>query len=333
MKNDLIKLCIDAKKNTVEKYSREKTSDAIRQAFIELMGTDTPDFRKIRRHKPEIFEIIEITLEQATVDGWETNPFFQQFVEVKNLAAGDTNSFYVEDKSMLVISEVARGTWNLRRQKLNVGQNFTVPVKTYGAKVYTDFRRFIAGRIDWPEFVAKIQDALNHVIASQIYAAFMSSGDYLPAAFTATGSYAEANLLEIVSHVKAANGQAPITIAGTLSALSNVSDNVSTNWLSEEMKEQMNKQGMIQYWRSYPLFEIPQVHAPNSFDFMVDDDALMVLPNNAKPVKLVWEGQSEIQERGAADNMDQSLEHTFLTNFGVAVTFNLLYGMYDMATS
>jgi len=334
MSKDLIKLCIDTANNKVQTYSQDQGSEMIRKAFIELMGTATPDARTLRRNAQEVFAILEEVLEIVIVDGWRNNPFFQQFVETKNIPEGDQNSFYVPDRTMLVISEISRGNWSLRRQRLDKGQNFSVPTKAYGAKVYEEFRRFIAGRIDWPALVAKIRQALDHQIASQIYATFVSSGDYLPSAFTATGSYDQGTLGEIIAHVRAANNNAGVTIAGTLNALSNIVDGYSTTWISEEMKEQHNRSGMIQNWRGYPLFEIPQIHAPNTFDFVVTDDILMVLPGDVKPVKFVFEGQSMIKETAdPTTNEDMTIEHTFLTSFGVAVIFNRYYGVYDIAAS
>ena len=334
MEKDLIKLCIDTANRKVKNYSTEEASGMIRKAFIDLMGTDEPNFRTLRSHAPQAYAILEQVLEIVMVDGWRNNPFFQQFVEMKILPEGDQNSFYVPDRTMLVISEISRGSWSLRRQRLDKGVNFSVPTKAYGAKIYEEFRRFISGRIDFGELIEKVRLANNHEIASQIYASFITSGDYLPSAFTGTGSFDNSTLGEIVSHVKAANGNAPITIAGTLPALSNIVDGYTSAWVSEEMKEQHNRSGIIQSWRGHPLFEIPQIHAPNTFDFVVNDDILMVLPSNARPVKLVFEGNSMIKENlDPTTNEDQTLEHSFITFWGLAVVFNLYYGVYDLASS
>lgn len=333
MHENLVKLCLDRSKNQVKQYTNEQADDIIRKAFIDIMGTDSPTPRQFRKHEREIFEVIEIVLDQRVIDGWTQNPFFKQFVEYRDLNEGDSASFYVEDRSMLVFSEVARGTWNLRRQKLNVGNSFTVPTRVYGAAVYTDFRRFISGRIDWSAFIRKVDEALNHMIASEIYATFVSTVDYLPANFTSSGSFDANELMRIIQHVKAANGNSQIAIAGTLMALSNLYEGFTSTWVSEEMKEQLNKQGGINFWMGYPLLEIPQVHVPNTFDFMVTDDLLMVLPLNTKPIKFVREGESYIKEiSDETTNMDMSLEYKFLTQFGIAVIFNVFYGMYDLVS-
>ena len=47
--------------------------------------------KAIRRHKIDVFEIIEETVENLLVSGWGENPFFNEFVEIKSMADGDTN--------------------------------------------------------------------------------------------------------------------------------------------------------------------------------------------------------------------------------------------------
>lgn len=333
-KQALVQLGIDAYRGTgdVANYSKEKVDDAIRNAFTKILGTTTPDYRLMKKYENEIFEVIEEVLDIVMVDGWTQNPFFEQFVEYKDLNWGDKNEFYVEDRSMLIVSEIARGHWNLRRQKLNVGDTFPVKVKTYGVKVYTDFMRLLAGRIDWASFVDKIRVAVDHKIATEIYDSFIGSRSDLPTEFKESGSFDEDNLLDIVEHVYTANGYSPVMIAGTRKALKNIVDDVDSDWISDNMKSQRNQEGVIRTWEGIPLMPIPQVHKPNTFDFKVDNDKLMVLPNNTQPIKFVREGRSLIKETDGFENMDQSVEHTFITNFGVAVVFNVLYGMYDVSS-
>lgn len=332
--NELVQLCVDTYRGVVTDYSSQEATDVIRKAFVDILGTDKPDHRQFRKHKNDIFEIIEVVLDELVDEGWENNKFFEQFVEYRNLNLGDTNEFYVEDRTMLTVSKLAQGHWNLRRQKLNIGDSFTVKTDIYGASVYTDFLRFLAGRMDWGKLISKIQEAMKLKMATEIYVSFMSTMNYLPAEFKHTGSFSEEQMLDIIDHVQASNGYAPVVIAGTRKALKEVVGTYSganSFLVSENMKDQLNKNGMLDTWNSIPLLEIPQVHAPNSFDFMLDDKRLMILPANAKPIKLVREGQSMIKEvSDGTTNMDMSMEYKFLTQFGVATIFNLMYGMYEL---
>lgn len=334
MSKELVTLCIDTYKGVVTDYSTKEASEVIRKAFVDMIGTDKPTPRQFRKHKNDIFEIIEVVLDELVDEGWENNKFFEQFVEYRNLNLGDINEFYVEDKTMLTVSKVAQGHWDLRRQKLNIGDSFTVQTDVYGASVYTDFLRFLAGRIDWGKLVDKIQEAVKFKMATEIYVNFMSSMNYLPAQFKHTGSFSEDAMLDIVGHVQASSNYAPVVIAGTRKALKEIVKSYSgTNsfLISENMKDNINQTGILETWNSIPLLEIPQVHVPNTFDFMLDDKRLMILPANSKPIKVVREGQSLIKEvSDGTTNADMSMEYKFLTQFGVATIFNVMYGMYEL---
>ena len=334
MNNDLIKLCINSYNGTITKYSQADTDHVIRSAFVDMFGTDRPSFKQIRRADVEFYEIVETVLDQTIGSKWEHNDFFNQFVESKDMERGDKNEFYVEDRSMLVASKLAEGHWNLRRQKLDIGNSFSVETFDYGVKIYTDFLRFLTGRIDWNGFINKIQEAMEYKLESEIYTNFMATMQYLPPEFKATGSFVEDEMLDIVDHIQASNSFAPVVIAGTRKALKEIVGSYSGGnsiFLSETMKNQLNQTGSFRYWNGIPLLEIPQVHIPNTFDFALNDKRLMALPANTKPIKLIREGMSRIQSiTTSTRNMDQSLEHTFITRYGIACIFDTSYGMYEL---
>lgn len=335
MNTELLNFCMDASRGIYpEGVSREQANDVIRTELVEILGTTTPTPRQMRTHANEVFSILEVTLDQRISEGWENNTFFQQFVEYRDLSLGDKNEFYVEDKTMLVVSEVADGHWNLHKQKLDIGDTFPVEVRTYGAKVYADFLRYLAGRVDFVALINKIEEAMKFKIATELYVNFMSTMDYLPAEFKHTGSISEDEILDIIDHVRTSNGYAPIVIAGTrkaLKALTGTYSGANSYLVSERMKDQRNMYGELDMWEGHQLLEIPQVHTPNTFDFMLNDNRLMILPANVKPIKFVREGNSMINENlDPTRNMDMSLEYTFITRFGIACIFNRFYGMYEI---
>ena len=109
--SDTQKLVRLAKKNyknrLPEQYSRDDANEVLRQALIDLNGGSTKlDYKALRRHGAEMFEIIEEILDNTVLEGLPEDNFFKQFVEFKNVALGDQNSFYVPDNTMLVVSEL-----------------------------------------------------------------------------------------------------------------------------------------------------------------------------------------------------------------------------------
>lgn len=329
MSKELVKLCIDTAKNSVEKFSQNQGNKAVREAFIEIVGTDKPDYKTFRRHKNDIFEIIETALDEVITSGWGNNDFFNQFVEYKNMNLGDKNEFDVPDESILTVSKTARGVLDLRRQRLDSGSTFSVTPSVYSVAIVEDLLRVISGRLDWSAFVAKVQQAYDLKLKDDIYSAIKGSIAYLPTAFKVTGSFTTANLQAIVDHTRAANGNAEIIITGTGAALSSVYGTPDITW-SDGMKDELNRTGKVAYWRGNPLIAIPQVHTINTFTFALDDTQLYVLPAKTKPIKVVEEGSAIVVENadGTGTN-DLSVSYTMIKEYGVATIFNKLYGMYD----
>ena len=339
MNRELVNLCIDTVKGVQTNFSKHEASEIIRKEFVSIFGTDKPNFKDFR-HAEKVataFEIIEEVVDISITEGFANNPFFQQFVEFRDLALGDRNEFYVEDRSVLAISETAGSHWNLRRQKLDIGQSFSIPTKFYGAKVYTDFLRMVAGRIDFPALVQKIQDSVAEKMAQDIYTQFAGTLDTLPSEFTHTGAFAIDEALKIADHVQASNNGSEVIIAGTKQALRKITGSytqANSFLVSMNMKDAINKTGILGEWNGYKLLEIPQIHKVGTFDFALDtvgDSRLFFLPANCKPIKVVREGTSMInQTSNGTENMDMSIEYTFLTNYGIATIFNRYYGMYKI---
>lgn len=121
----------------VPKVDKKVANDKIREVMFSILGVNQNSSRKelkkaIRRHGVEIFEVIEETVENLLVSGWGSNPFFNEFVEIRNANDGDTNEFYVKDDVILTVSEVSGNHHDLLRQRLAEGQTFRVKTSWYG---------------------------------------------------------------------------------------------------------------------------------------------------------------------------------------------------------
>ncbi len=141
--NDFSHLMFDTARGE-EKVSKEEANGKIREIMFNILGVDEKASRKtlrqaIRRHKNDIFEVIENTVEDLLVSGWGDNPFFNEFVEIRSAADGDTNSFYTEDEVILTVSELSGNHHDLIRQRLGEGKSFSVKTSWYGV-------RFISSR-------------------------------------------------------------------------------------------------------------------------------------------------------------------------------------------
>lgn len=339
-RKELVKLCIDTIKGVAVHYDTRLNStvanDLIRKAFVEILGTDKFDYKSMRRNDNLItaFEIIEEVVDIKIEEGFRNNPFFKGFVEFKNTAWGDRTEFYVENPHSIIISETSGGHWNLNRQRLNMGDTFTVQTKWFGAKVFEEFERMLAGRVDFIDLIKKVEESIQEKMGETIANQFMGSFDVIPTEFKHTGNLDVQELLKLIRKVGTAYPKSVPIIAGTRTALDLLPDamgQANSFLFSDSMKDDINKTGILQTWRGYKLLEIPQFFKQGTFDNAISDDMIYILTGDEKPIKVLKEGESVIkQNTDGTDNDDMTVEYTFMTKFGVSVILNKYYGAYKI---
>ena len=106
------KLMLDTAHGNLDGVTPRQANDKIVEMFRNVIGVDEKatkaEVRKaIRRNQVAVFEIIEEVIDDMLVSGWEQNPFFREYVDVRNLALGDKNEFYVPDNSVLSVMKVS----------------------------------------------------------------------------------------------------------------------------------------------------------------------------------------------------------------------------------
>lgn len=325
------------------KVSKEDANAKIREIMFSVLGVDEKCSRKelrkaIRRHKVDIFEIIEETVENLLVSGWGENPFFNEFVEIKSMADGDTNEFYVADDVILTVAELSGNHHDLVRQRLAEGHTFSVKTSWYGIKIYAEYELFMMGRVDWAGFVQKIYEAFDKYINDMVYQAVMAAGDkVLPtnqfAKTGALGSATKDEFITLVEDVQAANG-CEVVVMGTKSALAKLSAMEDINWVSNGMKEERHTTGRLGMFEGIRLVEIPQRFATNDTTVkLVDNTKLLVMPvADNKFIKIYNEGDAQIKEISDGNtNMDKTIEYEYQLKMGIATMIGRKFGTWVIA--
>lgn len=324
---DTVKLAIDLYKGNTGTFSADQSNEVLRKALIAANGgSDKLDYKSMRRNKVEIFEIIEETLTYLISEGLEGQ--FGEFAEIRNLAWGDKNEFKVPNKDLYKVAVVADGNGNIRRQRIHDSGKFQVEVNTKAIKIYEEFHRFLAGRIDWAELVSKVQQSYNKKVAEDIYTTVYNSFSGLTSTYGISAAYDEATLTELAQHVEAASGGAGVVVLGTKMALAKV----APSNISENMKEARNNFGFYGRVNGFDLREIKQGHKVGTDDWIIDNNFLMVIPLlGDKFVKIVNEGEALFKEDTTGDNADMSMEYSFIIKSGIATIPVTKYGIYRLA--
>lgn len=337
-------LVVDLYKDNLNGVSKYDAEQKIQEIFRNAIGVSEKASKKevrkaIRRNQVQVYELMEDLIEEILVTGWEQNPFYREFVDVKNIALGDANEFYVEDNSILSVMKVSGNHHDIIRQRLGAGRVFSVETSWIAVKVYQEFERVATGIESASKFTAKISEAIDQYVNQAIYDALVAAGNNLGSAWKKSGAISSAtavSLRNLCMDVSYASGK-EVVIMGTRAALANVFGLTNVDWASNDMKNEMYTTGKFGYWEGIKLVEIKQ--SIKAIDdnaaaqtYMVANNILFVMPVDAEPmIKLVYEGDTQmyaVQDAGV--NMDMTYTQEVQTKLGVGVVTNQKFGMWTI---
>ena len=170
-RNEILTLAKDMIRGTCPaEFDNEKTnSQALRDMFIEANGGSKELSIKNFYRGNACFDIIEELIPLIVYEGFTGNEFWMNLVEYRNIALGDELTFFTPDKADFIVSDLSYGTAGIRRQRLGKGQRYTIDTSLKGIKVYDEFKRFLAGRVDFNSFVDAVAQAMLQRLYEDIY--------------------------------------------------------------------------------------------------------------------------------------------------------------------
>lgn len=329
--NKIIKLALDLTHGQVPvEYSSKNPSDVLRAALIDANGgTAVIDRKTMRRNKVAIFEIIEELVPILVKEGLIGDEFYMRYVDERRLAEGDENKFVVDKNTQFIVSKIARGIATPRRQRIGEKSTISVDTTVHAVRMYEEFTRFMAGRIDWNDLVTRVANAFKQQIYNDIYTAFSgitANTVGLNSTYVKSGSYDEETLLGIVDHVEAATGKSAV-ILGTKVALRKC----TTAVVSDTAKDDYYNSGFYGKLAGVPMVYIKNQHAVGTDTFIFPDDVIYVLAADDKFIKVVYVGDSFMKDNtDGTENADMSIEYLYLETFGVAIVMNSRLGKYSL---
>lgn len=338
------KMCIAVVKNNVEKYTVGQANSFIKDNILKIAGLPSNpsanDVRLAMRRtnvREAVFEVIWQTVEDTLVSGWQADPFFMRYVEVKTVALGQINEFYMPDQTELMLSEVAASNHDIIRQRLGQSQTFNLKVKNYGAKVYMEVERYLMGSEDWSRLIGKISTAYTRLINNELYTLIMSAGANFPAPtqWNVTGALSAANhdeFVKLISDVSIASGSNAV-IMGTKVALSGLRNLGDVDWISDEARADVYHTGRIGMFEGTEIVEIPQAFAlRDTSTYLVDETKLLIMPGTIEPFIKMWyeggDGIKEVQDRNV--NADHTYEYELYNKMGFGVVLNTRFGTWTI---
>ena len=342
------KLMLDtANSNFEEGIDAKSANDKIVSKFKQIIGCNEnstkAEIRKaIRKNQQVLFDLIEEVVPNLLQTGWQDNPFFNEFVETRNIDIGDQNVFYTEDETILSVSKVSGNHWDLDRVKLGKGKTFSVTTSWYGIAIYEEYERLLTGASDFARFVTKLYEAVDRFVNESIYQAFVSAAEELPGGASGAGQWVKTGALDaaakdkfmtLIEDVQMATGM-DVVIMGTKVALSKLEGMQDINWVSSNMKEERYTTGRLGYFEGVRLVEIRQGFRLNdTTQRLVNDQQLFIMPvGDNKFVKVVNEGQPEMRQvQDNTTNLDMTYDYRYMFKMGVGVQIGLRFGVWNIA--
>lgn len=328
-KEDLVNLAVSAHRNEPSgKYSVKDSMTILRNALVEANGGSTKlDIKRVRDGECKgLFSIIETILQKTVIEGFQNDDFFNNLVEFKSTALGDENDFYIQDNSLFFVSEVARGTQGIRRQRFMDGEHIRIKTSPKVVKIYDEIDRVLSGRVDLNYFIDKVSASFKNAILTDAYNALSKMAEtgsvYAPVA----GSYSAEALQEIIAHVEASSN-APAIVIGTKIALSKIGVTETSN----EAKSDLYNMGYYGKFYGTDTAYVRQVHKPGTDEFAFDDNTIYVIASNEKPIKVANEGEPFVYLGNPIEKADLSQEYTCIDHYGVGVVQTGKMGVYKMS--
>lgn len=327
---DLTKDCLhDTLKAGITK---SQANDTIRKGLVEMNGGSTKFSIKSFRRNPELYDFIEEIIPNEVASGLKGNEFFMQFVDEKNLAEGDGTDYRVKKDSIAVVSNIARGTKGLRRQRIGREETVSVIPTMHGVKLYDEFTRLATGRIDLQELIDTIVNSIIKQRMEDIYLAWYGvtqsaiGANYYPAA----GSYSEDVLLDLCAKTEAANDGSDVFIIATLKGARKIGADCASKD-SDEAKSDMYNKGYATKWNGINVMVVPQKYKRGTETFMFDDNEINVVPVNMdKPIKQTIGGEDYFRVGEVGDNDDMTIDMDYLSAWGTAVVVGKKFSKYKI---
>jgi hypothetical protein len=331
--NELVRLAVDAYNNKVEKYSVKESQEVLRKALIEANNGSTKlDYKAIRDGKCNgLFALIEEILSKTVVEGIQEDALINALVDFRNVAEGDANLFVVEDSTLFVVDDTAKGTQGVRRQRLGGDTEVIIPTVMKTVRIYEELNRVLAGRVDFNRLIDKVAESFRAKLLDDVYTLWGSAtaAQIGGSTYCVSGSYNEDSLIDLIAHVEAAAGGKQATIIGTKKACRKLVPGV----VAEAGKEDMYKLGFWGYFNGTPVVATPQRHKVGTTTFAYDDNMLTIVAGDDKPVKVVYEGNPIVIMGDPLANADFTQEYFYGEQYGIGLVLaggNAGIGKYEI---
>ena len=320
---DIQKIARDCYRGNVEQYSKSAANDVLRAAILEKVGGEW-NYTNFQKNKWDVYALIQEIIDVDLVALSEEA--FKQFCEVKHFELGDAPEFKIKNNNLFKVGIIADGINSTRRQR-KLGSKLRTDAFKLSIATYEELDRFIAGRIDWKEYVDTVVASFNHEIGTQIVEGFGKAyseiGTNLKISTNAHG--VDEELKKIINRVKGATGK-NVEVFGTSEALGKVQG--AGALVDADDKREI---GYVKIFNGTKMVELPNTYNEVTGEWALSNDVLYVIPVGEKIVRLGYEGGVTILEDTTGTHRDdQQIEMTYMQKIHLAVLVAAKFGAVEI---
>lgn len=299
-KKELVSLMKAAAQATPSKdynYKGENMSaDALNAALREELQTICGDYNAYRRNQPEVFELVEETMDSILPK--MVTDAYSQFAEVRTFKQGDKPVFKVNNlgsqRAKQFITRV--GLAGLYETFKLGSTTFELQTSAIGGAAAISFEEFLDGRVDFAELVKIVSDGMNELIYKEIAKAMIGATNQLPPANFATTNKFDTQLMDRLITIAGAYGNPTIYCTREFA----VKMIPETGFVSDPMRDTLWNVGYLGSFHGVPVTVLPQAFEDETnARKILDPGYAWVIPNgagNTKPVKVAFEGTVHMKD-------------------------------------
>ncbi|WP_143322780.1 hypothetical protein [Clostridium sp. HBUAS56010] len=330
MSKEIVKIAVDAYRGKQHgNYSTSDSMEVLKKALIEANnGKTSLDYRDIRDGKCSgLFSIMEEIITKTVLEGLpESSPIFQ-FVDFRNKALGDQDSFNIKETGLFTVADIAEGTQGIRRQRVVGGETVYVTPQIKAIKIYEELNLLLADRIDMNELIDRVGRSFIVKTNTDIYTAFAGTYSKLVAPYQVSGTFSEDKLATLIDHVEAATGLTAYVL-GSKQAVRKIAGIKGAD--ANSAKEDLYNVGYYGKFGVNPIIAMQNGHKPGTTNFILNDTDLHVVAGDDKFIKHVTEGDTLIIPGNPMSNADLSQDFLMAQRNNTGIVMSEVFGCYRL---
>jgi hypothetical protein len=332
------------------KYSVED----IKKTASEELKAIANDYYSFQKNKYDIFQIYQEAWTEVLPK--EVEQFMGSFADIKHVGLNEKAQFRVDTgrrRAKQFITEVGlSGVYESFRLDKNT---FEVGGRAIGGAGYIDFERYLCGDEDITETLEILLEGLTEAVYGEIQKALLAAvnaedrpannryvtagfdADLMAKACSVAGTYGNGVVIYATPEFVAEMGPDAIgmPVYGTYALPANPTAGSAPGYATPVYNprniEEIAQYGRIKTFRGNPIVEMPQSYTDETNEVYVTNPAVAyIFPSGKeKPVKIVFEGDTMINEWGASEGQrDRNMEVEVYQRVGVAILTNYDWCVY-----